>query len=91
MNLITDRNLTIINFTIVFYFVIIYGLYVFKIDFVIIGVFREMLSIPFLIAQVVFVVVGINYVKKHKKKPLTIISLLALIVCSILTIGSFFF
>ncbi|MBJ7879825.1 hypothetical protein [Gelidibacter salicanalis] len=90
MKLLTDRNLTLINFGIVFYFLIIYGLYVFKIDFVIIGVFQEMLSIPFLIAQVVFVVIGINYVIKHKKKPLTIISLFALIVCSILTIGSFF-
>lgn len=90
MKLLTDRNLTIINFGIVFYFLIIYALYFFKIDFVIIGVFQEMLSIPFLIAQVVFVVIGINYVIKHKKKLLTIISLFALIVCSIVTISSFF-
>jgi hypothetical protein len=90
MNLVTDRKLTLINFSIVFYFLIIYALYFFKVEVVIIGVLQELLSIPFLIAQVVFVVIGIHHLIKYKIKLLTIISLLALVVCSILTIGSFF-
>ena len=90
MKLITDRNLMRINFAIVFYFVLIYTFYVFQMDFVLIGVIQEMLTIPFLIAQVVFVVIGVHYVLNHKKKRLTIISLLALIVCSVVTVGTFF-
>ena len=90
MNLLTGRNLTLINFAIVFYFVLIYTFYIFKIDFVLIGVFQEMLTIPFLIAQVVFVVIGINYLINYKKEVLNIISLLLLTICSAITIGSFF-
>ena len=37
-----------------------------KIDFVIIGVFREMLTIPFLLAQIVFLVLGIIHLIKNK-------------------------
>lgn len=51
---ITDRNLTIINFVIVAYFGLIYLLYFYKTDLVLIGVFKEILTIPFLLAQVVF-------------------------------------
>lgn len=90
MNLLTGRNLTLMNFAIVFYFVLIYTFYIFKIDFVIIGVFQEMLTIPFLIAQVVFVVIGIYYLINYKKEVLNIISLLLLTICSVITIGSFF-
>ena len=79
-----------INFAIVFYFVLIYTFYVLQIDFVLIGAFQEMLNIPFLLAQVVLVVIGVHYVLNHKKKRLTIISLLALIVCSVVTVGTFF-
>ena len=88
--IITDRNLTIINITIVLYFLVVYLIHIYKVDYVIVGVFREILTIPFLIAQFVFVVIGINYMMKHKKRILTTMSLVALIVCTILTIGSFF-
>lgn len=89
-NIITDRNLTIINVTIVLYFLVVYLIHIYKVDYVIVGVFREILTIPFLITQLVFVVIGINYLIKHKKRILTTMSLIALIVCAILTIGSFF-
>ena len=89
-NLITDKNLTIINFIIVFYFIAIYVINVYNVDFVIIGVFRELLTIPFLLAQVVFVLLGIYYLVKHKIKILTLVSLIALVISAIYTIGSFF-
>ena len=88
--LITNRNLTIINFVIVSYFILIYLLNFYKIDFTLIGVFREMLTIPFLIAQLVFLIIGIKFLIKHKRHLWTIISLLLLAVCAIITIGSFF-
>jgi hypothetical protein len=88
--LITNRNLTIINFVIVSYFILIWLINFYKIDFVLIGVFREMLTIPFLIAQIVFLVIGIKILIKKQSNSLTIISVLLLAICSIITIGSFF-
>ena len=88
--LITNRNLTIINFIIVSYFIVIYLLYYFKIDAHLIGVFRELLSIPFLIAQLVFLVIGIKHLKHKPRHVLTLISILLLAICTVITIGSFF-
>ncbi len=88
--LMTNRNLTIVNFAIVSYFVLIWLIVFYEIDFVLIGVIREMLTIPFLIAQIVFLVIGVKYLIKNRRNLLTVISVLTLAICSILTIGSFF-
>ena len=88
--LITNRNLTIVNFAIVSFFILIWLINFYKIDFVLIGVFREILTIPFLIAQFVFLVIGIKYLIRNESNLLTIISVLTLAICSIITIGSFF-
>jgi len=88
--LITNRNLTIINFVIVTYFGLLYLLNFYKIDFVLIGVFGEMLTIPFLLAQFLFLVLGIIHLIKHKTHFLTLISIIVLAINAIYTIGSFF-
>ena len=88
--LLTNRNLTIINFVIVTYFGLIYLLNFYKIDFVIIGVFREMLTIPFLLAQIVFLVLGIIHLIKNKTHFLTVISIIGLAISAFYTIGWFF-
>ena len=88
--LITDRNLVIVNFAIVSFFILIWLINFYKIDFVLIGVFREILTIPFLVAQIVFLVIGIKYLIKNQRNFLTIISVLSLAICTIITIGSFF-
>ncbi|EMY80447.1 hypothetical protein pgond44_11893 [Psychroflexus gondwanensis ACAM 44] len=88
--LITNKSLTIVNFAIVSYFIVIWLINFYKIDFVLIGVFRELLTIPFLIAQIVFLVIGIKYLMKNKKSFLLIISVLLLAICSIVTLGTFF-
>ena len=88
--LITNRNLIIINFVIVTYFGLLYLLNFYKIDFVLIGVFREMLTIPFLLAQILFLVLGIIHLIKHKTHFLTLISIIVLAINAIYTIGSFF-
>jgi hypothetical protein len=87
---ITNRNLTIINLVIVSYFILIWLIYIYKIDFILVGVFREILTIPFLIAQIVFLIIGIKHLIIHPKKLSTIISVLLLAVCAIITLGSFF-
>jgi len=87
--LLTNRNLTIINCVIVTYFGLIYLLNIYKIDFVLIGVFRELLTIPFLGAQIFFLVLGIIHLIKHKTHFLTIISIIGLAISAIYTIGWF--
>lgn len=87
---ITNKSLTIINFVIVFYFILIYLINFYKVDFVLIGVFRELLTIPFLIAQIIFLVIGIQYSVKNKRHFLTLFSLFALAICTFITIESFF-
>ncbi len=82
--------MTIINFVIVSYFILIYALNFYKIDVVLIGIFRELFTIPFLIGQIVFLVIGVKHLMNHKKHILTIISLLLLAACSVVTLGSFF-
>jgi len=87
---LTHRDLTIINFTIVFYFILLWLINYYQIDFVLIGVFRELLTIPFLIAQLVFLIIGVLFLIKNKLNFITIISVLALAICTVSTIGSFF-
>jgi len=88
--LITNKNLAIINFGIVLYFTLIYLINFHKIDFTLIGVFRELLTIPFLLAQIVFLVIGIRYLIKNKMRFITIVSLLLLVASCVYTIGWFF-
>jgi len=88
---LTERNLTIINFIIVLYFVLIYSLNFYKVDFVLIGVFRELLTIPFMIAQLVFLFFGIKFlITEDKRNSLTTVSVIILAFCTVITIGSFF-
>jgi len=88
--LLTHRNLTIINFGIVSYFVLIYIINLYKIDYVLIGVFRELLTLPFVLAQIIFLIIGLIFLIRNQKNFLTIISVLALAICTFITIGSFF-
>jgi len=87
---INNSNLTIINFSIVAYFVLLYVLDFFKIDFVLIGVVREIFTIPFLLAQLLFLVLGVIHIIKHKTYLLTFISMILLAINATYTIGSFF-
>ena len=89
-NLITNKNLTIVNFAIVSFFILIFMLNYFKVEFALLDVYREIMTIPFLIAQIVFLIISINYILKNQKNSLTILSVVALAISSFITIGSFF-
>ena len=88
--LINNRNLAIVNFAIVTFFGLIWLINHYQIDWVLVGVFREILTIPFLIAQLLFLVIGVINIIKQKPSILFVISLIALAVCSFVTISSFF-
>ncbi|MFP2995322.1 hypothetical protein ABN763_05405 [Spongiivirga sp. MCCC 1A20706] len=85
------NKLALINLIIVAYFLISYLLYLLKIDGVLIGVIKELTTIPFLIAQVVFLVIGIITISKSKPAAtLLLISVILLGICVVITLGSFF-
>ena len=86
----TYRILTIINFGIVIYFILIYLLNLYNISHVLIGFFRELLTIPFLLAQIVFLIIGILFLIKNRMNYLMLMSVLALSVCTFITIYNFF-
>jgi len=86
-----EYKLTIVNFTIVFYFLLLYLLYFYQIDYVIIGVLRELSTIPFFIAQIIFLIIGIKFMYKEKTySTLFVVSFILLLIGSLLTFGSFF-
>ena len=89
MTILSEKRVAITSFIIAVYFLILYFLNVFEIDFVIIGVFRELLTIPFLIVQIVFLILGIRFLIRKKIQVLTILGVLVLLVSSIYTFGSF--
>lgn len=88
--ILTTKSLTIINFLIVAYFVLIWLINFYQIDYTLIGVFRELLTIPFLIAQLIFLVLGIIHLFKNKMNLLLAFSLLILAISTVFTFGSFF-
>jgi hypothetical protein len=87
---VNNKNLTIINFSIVAYFGLLYVLNFLKIEFVLIGVFREIFTIPFLIAQLLFLVLGIIHIIKYKTHLLTFISIVLFAINAIYIAASFF-
>ena len=86
----TNRNLKVINFIIVTYFILMYLIDLFKMDFFLAGFFRELFTIPFLIAQIVFLIIGIKFIMKNQTHIVTKISIFLLGICAVITMGSFF-
>lgn len=84
------RKLMLINFAIVLYFLLIYLINLWQIDSVLIGVFRELLTIPFLIVQLISFTLSVRCIIQKEYSIGFIISLLLLITCSIITFSSFF-
>ena len=89
IEIINDRNLTIVNLTIVTYFALNYLIYIAKIQNVILGVINELATLPMLFLQIVFLVLGTIHIIKKPINFLLIISLLLLTLCSILTFSGF--
>lgn len=90
-DVIDEKRLTIINLIIVAYLLAVYLLYVFKVDTIVTGFFIELFTIPFLLAQLVFLVIGIKFLIKNKSvKTATKISVFSIVISTVLTVGSFF-
>lgn len=85
---ITERRLTVINIVIVSYFAFLYIVNALQLDFILIGFFREFLTIPFLISEIVFLVIGSIMVLKSRTSFNTRVSIALLAICAGFTIGS---
>lgn len=84
---LSQKKMEVINLMIVSYFISIYIIDLLEVNHVLVGVFKELLTIPFLGAQLVFLVFGIILLLKEKRLRF---SLVLLAICSSITIGSFF-
>lgn len=84
------NSLALINSVIVSYFILIWLLYFYKVESTILGVFVELLTIPFLIGQLVFLILGAKHIFKQKTNRALIISLVLLAICTIATFTSLF-
>ena len=84
------KTLTKINFTIVVFFVVLGLIDLGHLDFVFIAVLRELLTLPFLVLQVVFLFLSIRFVFKHNAKDFWLnISIFILAICTTVTVCSF--
>lgn len=89
--ILTEQKLITINIIIVSYFVLLYLINLLKLDYVLIGFVGEMLTIPFLIGQIVFLILGVLFLMKNKSTSfLTKLSVILLAICFIITNSSFF-
>jgi len=92
-SLLKDKTLFYISLFISGYFLTLYLFYIFELKGWIIGFFGELLTIPIMLAQLIFLGVGIfRFVKiKEARNKWIITAVIILAISSILTIGSFFF
>lgn len=88
--LLNSRNLSLVNLLIVTYFVGLYLVNFYQVDHKLVGVLGELLTVPFLIAMVLFLAIGIKYLTERKKQTITVISIGLLGLCAIATVKSFF-
>ena len=85
------KTLTLLNTLIVLYFAFLYLAYIYQINFTGLQFIVELITFPLMAVQLVLLAIGIGFFVN--KKPTSIlykISVVALAICSILTIGSFF-
>ncbi|WP_026978426.1 hypothetical protein [Flavobacterium tegetincola] len=81
-------SFTIINFAIIAYFSVFFLVYLFNIDFVLLGVMNEMFTFPLLLLQVAVLVAGIVLLIKKPINYLFLVSVVLLAICAAVTILS---
>ncbi len=84
----SPKQLTTFNLIIVGYFIMVYLINYFKIDFVLIAVIKELATIPFLIAQLIFIFLSLQFFIKNKKEKWLLLSTVLLFFSFFFTIAS---
>jgi hypothetical protein len=90
-NPLNGSRLLIASLIISAYFLTLFLIDYYEPDHFLIGFFGELLTIPFLLAQIVFLVIGFYLLltQKHQRN-LIIFSIVILSLCSLLTFGTIF-
>jgi len=83
--------LTKVNLSFVVYFLLVYFIYTYKIEHVLIGVIWEITLLPMMLAPFVFLGISIYTILKKEKNTWFIISVSLLLVCAIILVSSFFY
>jgi|GEM_PF-6722144 len=90
MNFISIKKLRLFNFLIIAYFSFLHIQYVLQLKWTIIGVFQELLTIPFMLVLILSLGYSSYLVFKSKTKDLLfVLSTLGLLICFILILESF--
>lgn len=93
MKAITSKQLFALSVIIGLYFSLLcVNTYVFQFDFFALGILQETLTLPFLLLQLILLVVSFLRIYRHRFSSFGygIWSFLILLACSLFTIGSFF-
>lgn len=92
LNKINGITVLAASLLVVFYFATIYCIDYFEIDYTIIGVFRELLTIPFLLAQLFFLGISVVlFLRKGIIHKRCILLSIVILCCSSLFTGDYFF
>jgi len=90
MNFISIKKLRLFNFLIIAYFSFLHIQYVLQLKWIIIEVFQELLTIPFMLVLILSLGYSTCLVFKSKAKDfLFILSTIGLLICFILILESF--
>lgn len=87
--LLENKNLVLINWGIVGYFLLLVGVNHYQFDFQLLGLIRELFTIPFILAAILFSVLGIKQWLNGSLDLKAGISLGALLICTFWILRSF--
>lgn len=87
---VSSKGLTAVNLLIVAFFVLSYLVNRFEVKNQAIQGVNEFLTIPFLIALVLFTAIGLKYLTQNKRRRSTVVSIALLGLCAIATVKNFF-
>lgn len=85
------KTLSVINLIIVFFFISIALLNYYGVNFIGVRFVVELFTIPFFIAKIIFLIIGIRYIIQNKKNIILITSVFMLAFCLCITLISFWF
>ncbi len=83
------KKLTLINFSIIIFFCLIYLQNQYKINNGFVNFIKELFTIPFLFAQVIFLIISVKHLLKQKMNIAFLISVIILATSSFITFKSF--
>lgn len=83
------HGVKLLNIGVVFYFLGLYTLYLAKLQGVVLGVFIELITVPFFLAQLILLVINVKRMMTYTLHVIEYLSFALLLICTCITIYSF--